>query len=100
MRRLAATLQAAGKLAEAEDLAREALAMSRKRLGNEHPEVAYSLNLLGELLVAQGKAMELPELLREQPGAETSASELTSMRGHLLWKLGGAYSEQEQFKDA
>ena len=37
---------------------REALAMQRKLLGNEHPDVADSLDGLANVLQAQGKLAE------------------------------------------
>ena len=52
---LADVLQAQGKLAEAETMYREALAMRRKLLGNEHPDVAISLINLADVLRKQGE---------------------------------------------
>jgi tetratricopeptide (TPR) repeat protein len=63
-------LQAQGKLAEAETVFREALAMRRKLLGSEHPGVAILLGGLAEVLLAQGKFAE----------AETSARECLAIR--------------------
>ena len=53
---------------------REALAMRRKLLGNEHPDVALSLDNLADVLQAQGKLAE----------AETMYREALAMRRKLL----------------
>ena len=46
----APTLQAQGKLDEAEPLIRRDLAISEKALGPDHPDVAITLNNLAQLL--------------------------------------------------
>ncbi len=94
-------LQQLGKTAEAETVCREALAVRRKSRSNESPELVLTLNLLWELLVAQGKATELEALLRDRPGAETAATEEAQLQlGHRLWQIGDAYSQREQLADA
>jgi len=50
---LAVVLWRQGKLAEAETLYREALAVERSRLGREHPHVTRSLNNLALVLWQQ-----------------------------------------------
>jgi len=52
---LACVLRDLGKLAEAETVCRQALAIRRKLLGEAHPDVARSRDLLAEVLRAQGK---------------------------------------------
>ena len=54
-----------GKLTEAETTQRQALAMQRKLLGEEHPEVAISLNNLALVLRDQGKLAEAEAMLRD-----------------------------------
>src|SRR5207247_1278810 len=54
-----------GKLAEAEAMHLEALAIQRKVLGGEHPEVANSLNDLGFVFLAEGKLAQGEAALRE-----------------------------------
>ena len=54
-----------GKLAEAETMHREALAMRKKLLGDEHPAVARSLNDLAFVLPAEGKLVEAEAMYRE-----------------------------------
>jgi tetratricopeptide (TPR) repeat protein len=58
-------LQAQNKLAEAEPLLREALEINRKALPAGHPDIATTLNNLGELLKLQNKLAEVAPLLRE-----------------------------------
>jgi tetratricopeptide (TPR) repeat protein len=53
------------KLVEAEDIHREALAMRRKLLGQEHPLVAISLFNLADVLCDEGKLAEAEPLVRE-----------------------------------
>ncbi len=58
-------LVAQGKLSEAEAFSREALAMKRKLLPSDHPQVAISLRDLGRVLQAEGKYAEAEKSLRE-----------------------------------
>ena len=52
---LAWLYQGQGRYAEAESLYKQSLVIFEKALGPEHPDVAQSLNNLGELYRAQGK---------------------------------------------
>jgi tetratricopeptide (TPR) repeat protein/CHAT domain-containing protein len=52
------TLYGQGKYLEALELARRALDVTRKALGENHPLLAYSLNNLGNVLTALGKPAE------------------------------------------
>jgi tetratricopeptide (TPR) repeat protein len=54
-----------GKLAEAELMLKEQLAKRRELLGNEHPDVASSLNTLTLVLQRQGKLAEAETAVRE-----------------------------------
>src|SRR5258708_28950347 len=65
MRSLGATLEAEGKMAEAEQMHREALAGWRKRGENETPQTFSELESLVHVLVAQKKFGEGEQLLRE-----------------------------------
>ena len=57
-------LKTQGKLAEAEPLYRRALAIREEKLGDDHPDVAQSLNNLALLLKTQGKLAEAEPLSR------------------------------------
>ena len=48
-----------------ERLAREAVSIVRERLGNDHPGIARSLELLAAVLRRRGKVLEAESLLRE-----------------------------------
>src|SRR5271157_2474037 len=61
---LAATLHDQGKYAEAEAMHRQALAITRKALGEDHPDTAGSYNNLAETLRAQGKYAEAEAMHR------------------------------------
>lgn len=54
---LAGLLASRGVLREAEDLARESLALRRKVFGEDHLSVAESLDALGEVLLLEDKAL-------------------------------------------
>ena len=62
---LAEVLLDEGKLGEAETLYRQALAIQKKTVGNENPNVASYMNDLGGALALQGKLAEAETLLRE-----------------------------------
>jgi serine/threonine protein kinase/Flp pilus assembly protein TadD len=62
---LAMELKRQYKTAEAETALREALALHRKLLGNQHPFTANSLEGLGDVLCEQGKWSEAEPLYRE-----------------------------------
>jgi len=56
---LALTLQAQGKLDEAEPLMRRDLSITEKSLGPDHPDVATGLNNLAQLLQVHGLSSAL-----------------------------------------
>jgi len=62
---LAMALKRQHKTAEAETTMREALALHRNLLGNQHPFTANSLEVLGDVLCDQGKWSEAEPLYRE-----------------------------------
>jgi tetratricopeptide (TPR) repeat protein len=61
---LALSLQATGRLPEAEPLMREALALDEARLGPDHPDVANRLSNLAQLLQDTGRYSEAEPLMR------------------------------------
>jgi len=65
MYRIGATLEAAGKLPEAEAVFREALVLTRNRRGIEDPETLYAMRNLAKTLEAEGKRSEAINLHRE-----------------------------------
>ena len=93
-------LQKQGKLAEAVPLAEQSLSLREKELGPMHPDVAASLNSLGDLhglLSEPGKALPLLTRalsIREQalgpshPDVATSLNSLANVRA-----LGGEYGK-------
>jgi tetratricopeptide (TPR) repeat protein len=62
---LSRLLQAMGQLAEADPLAREALATRRRVLGDEHPDTLASINNVAQLLQAMDRLAEAEPLARE-----------------------------------
>jgi tetratricopeptide (TPR) repeat protein len=61
---LADVLREEGKLAEAETLTRETLAIERRTLGNDHSDTQETVLTLEQLLTAQGYYAEAEPLLR------------------------------------
>jgi tetratricopeptide (TPR) repeat protein len=72
---LATVVAARGRLAEAEDLFREAIAIKRRTLGSDHPEVANSLSGLASALLGQGKLAEAETSVREALAITKNSSE-------------------------
>ena len=69
---------------------REALAMRRKLLGNEHPDVATTLNGLAWVLAVKGKLAEAETMYREAL-AMRGSSWATSIRmwhhRSMIWQM-------------
>ncbi len=89
---LAESLGALGRFGEALPLHRRALAVRKRRLGDEHPETASSLNNLGELLDTLGRPAEALPLKerayaanRDRLGAEHPST--LSSQGNLAYLL-------------
>ena len=81
---LADLLAQQGDPAAAEPLARQALAIRRRTLGEAHPDVGSSLTLLGSLRLARGAPEEAEPLLRQGLGvlqAALSDDPLADRRG-------------------
>jgi len=62
---LATVLEQQGNLTEAEAVYREALALRKKLLSGDHPDLAASLVDLGKLLLDAGKSAEAEKPLRD-----------------------------------
>jgi eukaryotic-like serine/threonine-protein kinase len=62
---LASALEDLGKLAEAESLYRDSIAMRKKLYGNRNPSVTPALSNLGHVLQQEGKAAEAEPYYRE-----------------------------------
>ena len=95
-------LYRAGRYQEAIPLAEEVLAIRQEQLGQNHPDVAQSLNNLAELYKAQGRYSEAEPLhqesltiRREQLGDRhpSVATSLNNLAG--LYRLQGRYGEAE-----
>jgi tetratricopeptide (TPR) repeat protein len=92
---LAALLYNKGDYAAAEPLFREALALSRKRLGDQHPDVAISLNNLARLLGKKGDYAAAEPLIKEAvdifqrslPPGHWMIAQSRSNRGAFLMEL-------------
>ncbi len=93
-----------GKLAEAEPAFREALAIQKKLLGTEHPDVAKSVNNLASLLQSLGKLAEARLVLSEVPGQapDNDAGSVGSLssRGDMRARAGRWKDAAEDFSKA
>jgi tetratricopeptide (TPR) repeat protein len=106
MTRLAGVLQDEGKLAEAESLFRDALAMHRRLHGDQHKTVVASLQSLAVFLKETGGDLnEAEQLLRDAlllcrnlPGKENAAHSAYALRelGLVLQAKGVPLVEQEK----
>ena len=66
---------AQGKLAEAETVARQALEIKRRVLGEEHPSTLIAKDNLVDFLRVQGKSKEVRSLVTELIAAKKRAAE-------------------------
>ena len=98
----AITLQAQGRVAEAEALYREALEIDRKTIGEAHPDYAIRLNNLAGVVEDQGRYAEAETLYREalEIGRKTIGeahpdygTRLNNLAGVV--KVRGRYAEAE-----
>jgi tetratricopeptide (TPR) repeat protein len=62
---LNALLRPQGRLSEVETIFRNEVEARKKRLGDDHPDVAFSLKLLGDRLCEESKFAEAEKLFRE-----------------------------------
>ena len=102
LHRLAQSLQAQGKLCDAEPLCRRALAIYEQQLGPDHPHVAASLNNLAGVLQAQRKYEASEPLYRRDlaisekqlgPDHPDIATTLNNLAG--LLQVQGKYDSAE-----
>lgn len=101
---LALLYRSQGKYSEAEHLYIEALALTRKLLGEEHPDVAQSLNNLAALYFFQGRYSKAEPLYiqalalwRKLLGEENLSVAQSFNNLATLYHYQGRYSEAESF---
>ncbi|TRV63677.1 MAG: CHAT domain-containing protein [Microcystis panniformis Mp_MB_F_20051200_S9] len=87
---MAALYQSQGRYSEAEPLYKQALAISKQQLGDNHPDTATSLNNLALLYYKQALAISKQQLGDNHPDTATSLNNLA-----LLYDSQGRYSEAE-----
>lgn len=98
---LAGAIGGQGRIADAEALDRDALAQSRKILGEAHPLTATIENSLAGLLDAQGKLAEAEPLRRSAiAGFRASLGERNAALPTLLNGLGDNLAGQARYRDA
>jgi Flp pilus assembly protein TadD len=73
---------------------REALELKRKVLGEEHPDLSYSYDGIGQALLAQGHAAESVEPLRRALAYEDTEPEALALTGFALAKALGELGQQ------
>lgn len=106
--RLVNALYLAGKYAEAEPVAREALDLRRAVLGPSHPTVASSLDDLGVMLLVGGRMDEAEPLMREAlriRRAELPADDPLLAVGlnnlaYVLWQRGNLEEAEAMYREA
>jgi tetratricopeptide (TPR) repeat protein len=85
----------AGKYAEAEPLAKRALALREQVSGPDHPDIGQSLNMLAELYQAQGRYPEAEALFKRGLGlAEKALGPEHHSVSVSLGSLAGLYEDQ------
>lgn len=101
---LGIVLRSQGRLAEAEPIFRDALAMRRRLFKGDHPDVSQNLHSLGRLLEGQGKWAEAEALYRDDlamlkrlyRGDHAAVAQSLHTLGHLLY-VQGKPTEAEAF---
>jgi serine/threonine protein kinase/tetratricopeptide (TPR) repeat protein len=97
---------ALGDNAKAEPMHREALAVRRRLLGEQHPDVAQSMNDLGKVLWSAGKMPEAEKLhrqalaLRRKLGADAATAESLNNLALVLYSLGRAAEAEALGREA
>ena len=98
---LAGLLESKGDYAAAEPLYREALAMTRSTLGDEHPLVGRSLRNLAVVLKGQGKMSEAEPLAREARVVLTKTlPEEHWLMANVESMLGSCLAALERYEEA
>jgi len=105
---LAFVVEQQDKVAEAETMYRDCLAMQRKFLGNEHPNLVTTLDLLAGLVEKQGKTAEAKALRDEAmairkkaPGNdEVAKAQAQAEKGMGLLQQGKGAEAEIQFRES
>jgi tetratricopeptide (TPR) repeat protein len=106
--RLVSSLYNAGKRAEVEPFAREALRLRREALGPDHPDVASSLDDLGAVLINDGDLAGAEKLTREAvaikrkalPAGDPKLAVGLSNLGFILWRKGELKEAEALYREA
>ncbi|MEM9671383.1 MAG: tetratricopeptide repeat protein [Bacteroidota bacterium] len=98
---IGAALIARGNYYDAELSIREAVSISKKDLGKEHPTLALALNLLAGLFVQQGKYEEAAPLIYQAISIIRKVSgEEHPMLAQALNNLAGLFVQQGKYEEA
>jgi serine/threonine-protein kinase len=89
-----------GLYQDAEPLAREALALRRRLLGERHPDYGASLNLLGWILHQRGQHRDAEPLLREAVAVRRQSPRLREDLSRSLNDLGVLYTADRRYAEA
>jgi tetratricopeptide (TPR) repeat protein len=92
-------LYQAAKYSEANPVAQQVLALAEKLYGPDHPAVAYSLNTLAIVYIAQGRYADAEPLLKRSLALEVKAHDAPSVAGALK-TLAELYLDQGRTADA
>jgi tetratricopeptide (TPR) repeat protein len=89
------------RVVEAEGLVRQAILLQKKLLGEDHPEVAKSLDMLSSLLSRQGKSAQAESTIRDVLAMwkRLKADDRSEVAGSLQ-DLAGVLIDQERLADA
>ncbi len=106
--RLVNVLYLAGKYADAEPVAREALDLRRAALGPSHPTVASSLDDLGVMLMLGGRMDDAEPLMREAlrirraelPAGDPQLAVGLNNLAYVLWQRGSLEDAEAMYREA
>jgi tetratricopeptide (TPR) repeat protein len=101
-------LYAAGKYADAEAMAEEALGLRREAFGPTHAAVASSLDDLGAVVMARGDAARAEALMREAlamrrtmaTSDDASLSNSLNNLAYVTWRNGNPKEAESMFREA
>jgi tetratricopeptide (TPR) repeat protein len=98
---LAGALQLLGDLFTAETKLRESLTTERRVIGDAHPNLGYSLNLLGQVLLEEGDWRQAEPVLRESLALWSKQSKTCPPTGMSNWarvlQAQGQYNNARQY---